>query len=98
MQWKRAASPISLDGWQKSATPTRRALSRDLSRRMWRVALLLFIATAIPVDRSFGSDSDLVRLLDRTAWTDIGPGRQLGSLTSTQVAELASRPNVGPRG
>jgi len=55
---------------------------------MWRVALLLFIATAIPVDRSFGSDSDLVRLLDRTAWTDIGPGRQLGSLTSTQVAEL----------
>ncbi len=55
---------------------------------MWRGLLLLFMATAIPVDRPFGSDSDLVRLLDRTVWIDIGPGRQLTSLTPRERADL----------
>jgi hypothetical protein len=55
---------------------------------MWREALLLLTAAMTPVDHTAGSDAAAVRLLDRTAWIDIGLGRSLASLTPGEIAEL----------
>ncbi|HEX3652554.1 MAG TPA: hypothetical protein VHU18_07015 [Rhizomicrobium sp.] len=53
----------------------------------------LAIATAQSQSASDGS-ATLSRLLDRTAWIDIGLGRSLNAMTRAQVAELRKCPEA----
>jgi hypothetical protein len=55
---------------------------------MWREALFLLAAAATSIYQMPTSDADLVSLLDRTVWIDIGLGRKLANLTPGQIAEL----------
>lgn len=49
---------------------------------------MLLIAAAVTPMHHVASVDDLVRLLDRTVWIDIGLGRKFATLTPRQVAEL----------
>jgi|KBSMisStandDraft_5_1062788.scaffolds.fasta_scaffold333806_2 hypothetical protein len=55
---------------------------------MMSLALALLAAVAAHDENTSGPDADMIRLLDRTVWIDIGPGRKLKTLTPQQIAEL----------
>src|SRR3954466_3040478 len=55
---------------------------------MMSLALALLAAMAAHGENISAPDADIVRLLDRTVWIDIGPGRNLKTLTPQQIAEL----------
>jgi hypothetical protein len=55
---------------------------------MMSLALALLAAVAAQGENVSRPDADMVRLLDRTVWIDVGPGRSLKTLTPQQTAEL----------
>ena|SRR5581483_9492839 len=63
---------------------------------MWWQAAVLIAAIAAPAPTS---EAKLVRLLDRTIWTDIGAGRDLAKLSAKERAELkrCKTPTMGFR-
>src|SRR5580765_1477466 len=55
---------------------------------MMSLTLALLAAVAAQGENISGPEADIVRLLDRTVWIDIGPGRSLKTLSPQQTAEL----------
>src|SRR6476469_3915614 len=55
---------------------------------MMSLALALLAAVAAHGENISSPDADIVRLLDRTVWIDIGPGRKLKTLTPHQISQL----------
>jgi hypothetical protein len=61
---------------------------------MLTFALAALVTAAAQVQSAHDSGATLTRLLDRTAWVDIGLGRTLKSMTGAQIAELRKCPQA----